>query len=81
LLRFVLALLSTWVVVIAFGEPTEKAYMVWGSECLTEISKGHETHLEAPLKDNGEPDMKLAKMIGVHAVYKPACGHIEIRHE
>lgn len=56
-----------------------QAFMVWGHECISKIEVTPETTIEAPLKDDGEPDMK--KAMGYHSAYtyKKSCGHIEVR--
>lgn len=56
-----------------------QAYMVWGHECLTKVEIGMDSLLEAPLKDDGTPDMKKALAKNLPMTFKPTCGHIEIR--
>ena len=58
-----------------------RAFMIWGDrDCLIEIKPLPETRLEAPLKDDGTPDMSRARITPLPVTYTSKCGRIEIRH-
>jgi hypothetical protein len=56
-----------------------QAFMVWSHECLTKVEIVADSTLEAPLNDDGTPDMKKALAKNLPITFKPSCGHIEIR--
>lgn len=58
-----------------------KGVLVFEERCITVVEKTPNTKLECPLKDNGETDKDHCILKGVKAIYAPACGHIEIRHD
>lgn len=59
---------------------TAQAFMVWDKQgdCITGINWDR-ARLEAPLKEDGRPDMSKRMLYGVVVTYKPECGRIEIR--
>jgi hypothetical protein len=71
---------SLMLMAYAVGKDEKPGYgiMVWPNTCITEVQVGQHTRIEAPMVD-GKPDMTRALLLGVHATYTPACGHIEIR--
>ena len=60
----------------------QRAYMVWGDrDCPIKILPAPNARLEAPMKDDGTPDMSRAKLTNVPAEFIGKCGRIEIRRE
>lgn len=53
--------------------------MVWDSPCITKIEKTLKTHIEAPLNEDGTPDMSRAVILEPLTTFNKACGRIEIR--
>lgn len=57
------------------GPHVEARYkMVWGKECIKELFKTEQTWVEAPLDDNGEPDLKHLNLHGAGLNLDLKCG-------
>jgi len=59
--------------------PGQYVVAVWDSVCVVSIEKTADTRLEAPVDSGGRPDMRAAKLVGVHATINQKCMRYEIR--
>lgn len=55
------------------------AVAVWDRVCLDNIVMTQDTKMEAPLNQDGTPDIKNARIRGLHATFSLPCYRIEIR--
>ena len=58
----------------------QRAWLVYGRECITSVSLTDKTELRFVMVD-GKPDKKSAKLDGVLVDFKDSCGRYEVRRD
>lgn len=67
-------------VVAVTGAGEQRAWMVYGPECIKSVKMTRKTELRFEMK-GGEEDRKSAKLSNVEVEFDPRCGRVEVERD